>query len=1548
MKPVPAESPTSLPGDSLVPLESILWTAELQRRPARPPDYEMENRALVALARALADSPGTILQKLAEIMLETLRADSSGISLISKEDDGKKFYWPAIAGVWKSHVGSGTPRDFGPCGDVLDCNAPLLFKRPERRYHYLQAATAPVEEGLLVPFYVEGKAIGTIWVIAHDDRRQFDAEDLRQLLSMSTFASSAFQATEFQRRTVAMNEALLLGSVRQQKLTESAHSSNLQLRAEIIQHQHAEEALQESEDFNRSIVESSPDCIKVLDLEGNLLSMQNGQALLGIEDIRPYLNQSWIEFWEGGEREAARAAVAAGAAGAQGNFVGFFPTLRGEPKWWDVRISAILDTDGQPKSLLAVSREVTARRRAELNLEFLASVSLDLVRFTGVDEMMQTVGAKIGAHLDLSLCAFVEIDETAEQVVIRHDWHREDVPGLVGVYRLADFVGEEFIRTARAGEIIVVRDTVADPRTDPAKFAALKIASFICVPLIRDGQWRFALCLYHSAAHDWREDEIELTRELTVRIWTRLERLRAEEALRESQRFLQSSLDALSGHIAVLDESGHILEVNEAWRRFADENQFTTPDYGIGSSYLQVCAQTVPQESEAPAYASGINDVIAGRRTHFEIEYPCHSPTEQRWFVMRVTRFQSPGPVRIVLVHDNCTERKLAEDSLRASEERYRTLFNSMDEGFCVIEMIFDEQEKPVDYRYLEVNPAFEKLTGLHNALGKRIREFVPDLEESWLEFYGKVARTGEPLRIANEVKPMNRWFDVYAFRIGGAESRKVAVLFNNITARMNGEQELSEKARLLDLSHDAIIVRDHEGRIRYWNHGAEELYGWTREETLGKISNTLLQTEFPIPVEQITEELNRNGRWEGELVHVKRDGQRITVLARKTLDRDIHGNPAAVLQNITDITARKQWEEALWASEWRMRYAADAARLTFVEVDLADGGARTPENFAAVMGYAPPPEQEADATAGSRLLLEHVAPADLARVEAALQEFISGKPIGTVDYRVLGDDGIERWIESKWSIECGTDGRPRRTFAINLDITQRKRVEESLHESETRFRAAASIVSSIIWTNNAQGRMEGEQPGWANFTGQIQEEYQDYGWVSAVHPADAQPTLDAWTQSVAEKKLFEFEHRLRRHDGEWRVCSIRAVPLLGEDGMIREWVGVHTDITGRKRAEVALREAKEAAEAANQSKDRFLAVLSHELRTPLTPVLMAVAALEHDPELRPDVREDMVMIKRNIELEVQFIDDLLDVSRIASGKVPLKIEPLDLNGTVCQVCAICRPQLLEQNVRLELDLSEDIGLIAADSARLQQVLWNVLRNAVKFTPEQGTIRVTSTRLGPDRCEIRVRDSGIGIPPATLPHIFDAFEQGNARVTRQFGGLGLGLTISKALVELHGGSIRAESAGHGQGATFIIELPGEQRAVATAAPPAVPEGTVPARLRLLIVEDHDDTARALRRLLAKAGFVVSVAGSVASALALAGRETFDLLVTDLGLPDGTGYDVMAGLQKVQPLPGIAMSGYGMDEDLSRSREAGFSAHLVKPVEVPKLIAAIRRVVEKKR
>lgn len=323
-------------------------------------------------------------------------------------------------------------------------------------------------------------------------------------------------------------------------------------------------------------------------------------------------------------------------------------------------------------------------------------------------------------------------------------------------------------------------------------------------------------------------------------------------------------------------------------------------------------------------------------------------------------------------------------------------------------------------------------------------------------------------------------------------------------------------------------------------------------------------------------------------------------------------------------------------------------------------------------------------------------------------------------------------------------------------------------------------------------------------------------------------------------------------------------------------------------------------------------------------------------------------MMKRNIQLETKLIDDLLDISRVTSGKLALHLGAVDLNDLVRNVCHTCGSLAHERGIDLQTKLDRAAGVISADSARLQQVLWNVLMNAIKFTPDQGVIQVSTAWLLSGRCEVRIQDTGAGIPPEVLPHIFNAFEQGGAGVTRQFGGLGLGLAISKALVELHHGTIRAESAGAGQGATFVIELPGRaMTATAKIRLATPPRQEKTPNLRLLVVEDHADTARTLAILLQRAGFKVTTAPNVAKAIAVAENEPFDLLVSDLGLPDGTGYDVMRSVRSTLGVPGIAMSGFGMEEDVRRSREAGFAEHLVKPIDVSELVSAIRRVSAKR-
>lgn len=384
-------------------------------------------------------------------------------------------------------------------------------------------------------------------------------------------------------------------------------------------------------------------------------------------------------------------------------------------------------------------------------------------------------------------------------------------------------------------------------------------------------------------------------------------------------------------------------------------------------------------------------------------------------------------------------------------------------------------------------------------------------------------------------------------------------------------------------------------------------------------------------------------------------------------------------------------------------------------------------------------------------------------------------------------------------------------------------------------------------------------------------------------------------------------------------------------------------------------RKAREAAEAANHAKDRFLAMLSHELRTPLTPVINTVQELEDAGDLPPDLRAAIAMIRRNVELEARLIDDLLDLTRISKGKVQLRLEIVDAHALIATALDICGDDIRAKQLKITTGLEATAHYLHADAARLHQVIWNLLKNAVKFTPAGGSITIRSSNPVPGSVRFEVADTGMGIPSEAQPKIFDAFEQGSRA---SLGGLGLGLAITKAIVDLHAGRIEVASPGPGHGSTFTLEL----ATVAAAEPPApmatsreVEGGHQPAGEngpvkssagpRVLLVDDHADTLRSMDRLLRSRGYRVCTAPSVAGALAAAANQSFELLISDVGLPDGSGMDLMRELRlrHGETLRGIALSGYGMEEDIARSRDAGFDDHLTKPVDMVTLEVAMARM-----
>jgi PAS domain S-box-containing protein len=428
----------------------------------------------------------------------------------------------------------------------------------------------------------------------------------------------------------------------------------------------------------------------------------------------------------------------------------------------------------------------------------------------------------------------------------------------------------------------------------------------------------------------------------------------------------------------------------------------------------------------------------------------------------------------------------------------------------------------------------------------------------------------------------------------------------------------------------------------------------------------------------------------------------------------------------------------------------------------------------------------------------------------------------------------------------------------------------------------------------------------------------------------------------VGAESVVKHESILRGQSGEEIPVNFTASKLsLSDQDVI---CLVVTDLTLQKLDE-ELRLAKEVAERANLAKDGFLATLSHELRTPLTPALMAVSALQHDQTLSSRVQTDLAMIRRNILLETRLIDDLLDLTRITHNKLDLVETPLDLHGVLRNAVDVCASDIEERKLDLSFDLAANRTNTVGDVVRLQQVFWNVIRNAVKFTLLGGAIHISTSNPEPSQFRVTIADSGIGFDPADAEKLFESFRQVGGDVTRRPGGLGLGLTISRAIVNGHQGRIWGESQGLNRGATIYIQLPLHRSAPLASTGEPAPSELATTGLRILLVEDHEDTRLIFRMILSQKGHFVESAASAGEALTLASQQAFDLVISDLGLPDFSGIELMTILRERYSLRGVAVSGYGMDEDIRRSKSAGFDYHVTKPadpIKIERLLAEVMR------
>ncbi len=688
-------------------------------------------------------------------------------------------------------------------------------------------------------------------------------------------------------------------------------------------------------------------------------------------------------------------------------------------------------------------------------------------------------------------------------------------------------------------------------------------------------------------------------------------------------------------------------------------------------------------------------------------------------------------------------------------------------------------------------------------------------------------------------------------------------------------------------------------------------------------------------------------------------DGQYRWFLVRATAMRGPDGRVKKWFGTSMEVHDLKAAEQAVRSSEARFRSAFSQAAVGMALTDLTGRFIQVNETYTAITGFS---ETELLSMDIASLTL----PQDRGRDTEPLRRMLADEINSfVIEKRYLRKDGAVVWVQNSTSLSRSMTGTPASIIRLTEDITETKLARETLAATQQRLElalAAAELgtfycplpMGSIEWSDRCNAHFF-QPPGSA----------MDFdGFYSLLHPDDREPTRRAVNRAVYERAVYDIEYRVVSPQG--RLRWIRAIGRCFYDaaGTATRFDGVTLDVTGRKLVEQEREKllqseqaARVEAERASQMKDEFLANLSHELRTPLNAIIGWSQILRGNPSDADDLAMGLETIERNARVQAQIIDDLLDMSRIISGKIRMDVQRVDLPPVVQAAVDTARPAAEAKGVRLQIVMDSMTSHISGDPSRLQQILWNLLSNAIKFTPRGGRVQVLLERVN-SHVEISVIDTGEGIKPEFLPFVFDRFRQADASTTRRHGGLGLGLSIVKQLVELHGGSIRVKSAGPGQGSTFVIALPltvvhpepddhPERRHPSAGAAAAVDHDAC-LRLngiRVLVVDDEPDARNLVKRLLEDCEATVATAASAADAFSMVQNGLFDVIISDIGMSKEDGYSFIRRVRNLPAsrggsTPAVALTAYARTEDRLKVLRAGFQLHVVKPVEPAELITVV--------
>jgi PAS domain S-box-containing protein len=773
--------------------------------------------------------------------------------------------------------------------------------------------------------------------------------------------------------------------------------------------------------------------------------------------------------------------------------------------------------------------------------------------------------------------------------------------------------------------------------------------------------------------------------------------------------------------------------------------------------------------------------------------------------------------------------------------------------------------------------------------------------------------------------------------------------------------------AAIVESSDDAILSKDLNGIIQSCNRSAERMFGYAAEELIGRSVRILIPADRQAEEDYILDRIRHGDRIDHfETVRVTKDGNLIDISLTVSPVLDDSGAIIGVSKVARNITERKRAAAELAAQQAWFRVTLGSIGDAVI-ASSADGSVRFMNPTAErLTGWTAEEAHGRPLHEVFQIINEQTR--ELVDNPVAVVMRV-GETVGLANHTLLIDrHGKERPIADSGA-PIKDDGHILGAVLVFRDVSEERQAEDALAEQREWFETTLESIGDAVIATDVQGRVVFMNPIAEHLT----------GWRFA--DARGRTCTDVFNivnertrrrvESPVSRVLVEgLVVGLANHtvligaDGVERPIDDSGAPIRNREGRLVGVVLVFRDVTERRRTEIerqtyaaererlldAERIARADAERASRVKDEFVAMVSHELRTPLNAILGWTQLMQQRRADHTVLDRGLDVVARNARVQVQLISDLLDISRVVSGKLRLEIQPVDLAALIGDAVETIQPQAHAKAIRIEEALDPGVGLIAGDPARLEQVVWNLLSNAIKFTPSQGQVSV-ALRTVNSHAEVTVQDNGAGIRREVLPYIFERFHQADSSITRRFGGLGLGLAIVKHLVELHGGTVRADSAGEGHGATFTISLPSstvpprsEQRPLGgrreDAQVPISLDGT-----HLLVVEDEPDTREFLKRLLETHGAIVNVAESAGAALSLFRDDPPDVLISDIGLPDIDGYELLRQIRQDsaragERIPAIALTAYARPEDRRHALLVGYQAHLAKPVEPAELLAII--------